>query len=56
MMSGSRAPLLATEPRTRVTLVYGNRGSADVIFREAPALAALEDEQHGARSPGASTC
>ncbi|MDO9712136.1 1,2-phenylacetyl-CoA epoxidase subunit PaaE [Paracraurococcus lichenis] len=27
--------LLATEPRSRVVLLYGNRGAADIMFREA---------------------
>ncbi len=40
IMSIARA-VLATEPSSRVTLVYGNRGPADVIFRDAlDALAA----------------
>lgn len=37
--------VLAVEPGTRVSLVYGNRGLEDVIFRDA--LAALEREHAG---------
>ena len=45
MMSIART-VLAVEPRTRVTLVYGNRGEGDVIFR-----AAIDEiaRVHGAR-------
>ncbi len=34
MMSIART-VLAVEPRTRITLIYGNRGVGDVIFRDA---------------------
>jgi ferredoxin-NADP reductase len=34
MMAIARA-VLALEPRSRVTLVYGNRGEADILFRSA---------------------
>ena len=38
--------LLLAEPKSRVTLVYGNRGEGDIIFRERLARLA---EEHGAR-------
>jgi ferredoxin-NADP reductase len=44
MMAIART-LLAAEPATRVTLIYGNRGEGDIIFRSA--LAELE-AVHGA--------
>jgi ferredoxin-NADP reductase len=45
MMSIARTTL-ATEPKTRITLVYGNRGEGDIIFR-----ASLDElaRAHGAR-------
>jgi ring-1,2-phenylacetyl-CoA epoxidase subunit PaaE len=49
-LSSIARTLLASEPRTRVALVYGNHGLEDVIFRDA--LSALAAE-HAASSEGA---